>query len=167
MWYQQLSLYGLVAAASCSRPPHFACLPVQIMMYFVGLFQQHNAAATATPEQHAAREDTFVHAIRLLIMPLLERSFEKGQRDWLDQELLSVVMKDMFDPPDEVAGRSSLICGEWLDRMSPSDFFRDSITSHAARQSGRWVALALREVAGPSAPKQFIPRDRVTPHPPG
>ena len=89
------------------------CLPVQIMMYFVGLFQQHNAAATATPEQHAAREDTFVHAIRLLIMPLLERSFEKGQRDWLDQELLSVVMKDMFDPPDEVAGRSGLLCGEW------------------------------------------------------
>ena len=97
--------------------PSSVCLPVQIMMYFVGLFQQHNAAATATPEQHAAREDTFVHAIRLLIMPLLERSFEKGQRDWLDQELLSVVMKDMFDPPDEVAGRSGLLCRGWLYRV--------------------------------------------------
>ena len=102
---------------------------MQIMMYFVGLFQQHNAAATATPEQHAAREDTFVHAIRLLIMPLLERSFEKGQRDWLDQELLSVVMKDMFDPQDEVAGRSGLFRREWLDWVLPNASFRNRVTA--------------------------------------
>ena len=47
-------------------------------------------------------EEQLVHAVRLLILPILEQGFAQGQAI-VEADTLQTMVSDMFDPPDELA----------------------------------------------------------------
>ena len=57
-------------------------------------------AATRPPEE-------LVQAVRLLVLPMLEASYDAGQAV-VDEHMLQAMVTDMFDPPDELVGALAL-----------------------------------------------------------
>ena len=50
-------------------------------------------------------KEELVQAVRLLVLPMLEASYDAGQAV-VDDAMLQAMVTDMFDPPDELAGAS-------------------------------------------------------------
>ena len=48
--------------------------------------------------------DQLAYAMKLIIIPLLSRSFELGQHEIVADVTVDSMVKDMFDPAEEVQG---------------------------------------------------------------
>ena len=83
---------------------------VQVLLHFVVLMQERRAkleAGGGVPAEADVSETRIVQAIRLLVIPMLERSFAAKQ-DVLTQEMVDHIVIEMLDPTDEAAGVVSL-----------------------------------------------------------
>ncbi|KAK9813301.1 hypothetical protein WJX72_012102 [[Myrmecia] bisecta] len=63
----------------------------QVLMYFLEKFEAQSLAM-----------EVQVHALHLLIIPMLDRSFGQGQ-NIVDDAALDIIVRTMFDPPDSLA----------------------------------------------------------------
>ena len=52
-------------------------------------------------------QEELVQAVRLLVLPMLEASYDAGQAV-VDEHMLQAMVTDMFDPPDELVGAPAL-----------------------------------------------------------
>ena len=52
-------------------------------------------------------QEELVQAVRLLVLPMLEASYDAGQAV-VDEQMLQAIITDMFDPPDELVGAPTL-----------------------------------------------------------
>ena len=68
-------------------------------------------AAYADVKAPRYSQDHMVAAAKLLVLPILEASFDRGE-DVVDGELLDAMVKHIFDAPDDLAGE----CQEQLDK---------------------------------------------------
>ena len=50
-------------------------------------------------------QDHLVHAVKLLVLPMLEASYNKGEAV-VDDATLAAMVKHMFDPPEELTSAS-------------------------------------------------------------
>ena len=48
--------------------------------------------------------DTLAYAMKLIIIPLLSRSFELRQHEVVGEAAVETMVKDMFDPIEDVQG---------------------------------------------------------------
>lgn len=78
-------------------------------MYFLTNFKAYNAALIAD----SSREDTgdiLAYAMKLIIIPLLSRSFELQQHEVVGEAAVATMVNDMFDPIEEVQGKQHACC---------------------------------------------------------
>ena len=66
-------------------------------------FQAYNQALASNSAQMEAG-DQLAHAMKLIIIPMLTRSFELNQHKVLDDACVRSMVKDMFDPAEEIQG---------------------------------------------------------------
>lgn len=77
-----------------------SCL--QVLAHFMTEFQAYNAALLSGSAQAEVGE-RLANAMKLIIIPLLTRSFQQQQRV-VDDAYLTAVVKDLFDPAEEIQG---------------------------------------------------------------
>lgn len=70
---------------------------------FINDFQAFNQAPATGPAQNEAGEQ-LAHAMKLIIIPMLTRSFQLDQHRVLDDAFVQTMVRDMFDPAEEVQG---------------------------------------------------------------
>ena len=70
-------------------------------------FQAYNAALVSGSAQPEAG-DRLANAMKLIIIPLLTRSFQQQQRV-VDDAYLTAVVKDLFDPAEEIQGGQTAV----------------------------------------------------------
>ena len=78
-------------------------------------FQAYNQALASNSAQMEAG-DQLAHAMKLIIIPMLTRSFELNQHKVLDDACVRSMVKDMFDPAEEIQGMLG-ICLDLLSSM--------------------------------------------------
>lgn len=79
------------------------CFAMQVLDHFFASFKAYNAAianGTSNPETG----DVLAHAMKFIIIPLITWSFELQQHELVDEAAVSTMVKDMFDPVEEVQG---------------------------------------------------------------
>lgn len=69
---------------------------VQVLKHFLALF-----IGKKVPQEQ------LVSAVKLVIIPMLERAFEQNQ-PVVDDTSLNTIITQLFDPPDDIAGRAGL-----------------------------------------------------------
>lgn len=75
------------------------------MAHFLTSFTAYNAALMIG----TGREDIgdqLAYAMKLIIIPLLTRSFELGQHEIVGDDSVDIMVKHMFEPAEEVQGES-------------------------------------------------------------
>ena len=68
----------------------------------MGDFQAYNQALAGGAQMEAGEQ--LAHAMKLIIIPMLTRSFELDQHKVLDDACVRSMVKDMFDPAEEIQG---------------------------------------------------------------
>ena len=48
--------------------------------------------------------DVLAHAMKFIIIPLISRSFELKQHEIVNEAAVNTMVKDMFDPAEEIQG---------------------------------------------------------------
>ena len=76
-------------------------------MYFLTNFKAYNAALMDGTSRDETG-DTLAYAMKLIIIPLLSRSFELRQHEVVGQAAVETMVKDMFDPIEDVQGMDSV-----------------------------------------------------------
>lgn len=76
---------------------------LQVLIHFLSSFKAYN---TALLEGSSKEEtgDQLAHAMKLIIIPLLTRSYELRQHEVVGEATVESMVKDMFDPIEEVQG---------------------------------------------------------------
>lgn len=76
---------------------------LQVLVYFLTNFKSYNAALMDGSSREETG-DTLAYAMKLIIIPLLSRSFELRQHEVVGEAAVETMVKDMFDPIEEVQG---------------------------------------------------------------
>lgn len=85
------------------------CTGLQVLVHFLTSFKAYNAALM----EGTSREETgdqLAYAMKLIIIPLLSRSFELRQHEVVGEAAVQSMVKDMFDPIEEVQGMLPCAC---------------------------------------------------------
>lgn len=85
---------------------------LQVVAHFLASFKAYNAALV----ENTSREETgdqLAYAMKLIIIPLLTRSFELKQYEIVDEAAVDSMVKDMFDPAEEVQGKLQCHTQSW------------------------------------------------------
>ena len=80
---------------------------LQVLAHFLTSFKAYNAAlvdGTSRPETG----DQLGYAMKVIIIPLLTRSFELKQHDVVSEAAVDCMVKALFDPEEEVQGEHQL-----------------------------------------------------------
>jgi len=74
-----------------------------VLAHFLTSFKVYNATlVNGTSREEVG--DQLAYAMKLIIIPLLSRSFELGQHEIVADATVDSMVKDMFDPAEEVQG---------------------------------------------------------------
>ena len=76
---------------------------MQVLSHFLTSFKAYNAAlvnGTSSPETG----EVLAHAMKFVVIPLITRSFELNQHEIVNDVAVNTMVKDMFDPAEEVQG---------------------------------------------------------------
>ncbi len=74
-----------------------------MLAHFLTSFKVYNATlVNGTSREEVG--DQLAYAMKLIIIPLLSRSFELGQHEIVGDATVDSMVKDMFDPAEEVQG---------------------------------------------------------------
>lgn len=84
------------------------CCAIQVLERFMTDFQAYNQALTSNTAKVEAGEQ-LAHALKLIIIPMLTRSFQLNQHKVLDDACVRSMVKDMFDPVEEIQGLHLLL----------------------------------------------------------
>lgn len=76
---------------------------LQVLVYFLTNFKAYNAALMDGSSREETG-DTLAYAMKLIIIPLLSRSFELRQHEVVGESAVETMVKDMFDPIEDVQG---------------------------------------------------------------
>ena len=81
----------------------------QVLVYFLTNFKAYNAALIAGSSQEDTG-DILAYAMKLIIIPLLSRSYELQQHEVVGATAVATMVNDMFDPIEEVQGKQPTGC---------------------------------------------------------
>jgi len=74
-----------------------------VLAHFLTSFKVYNATLVNSTSREEVG-DQLAYAMKLIIIPLLSRSFELGQHEIVADATVDSMVKDMFDPAEEVQG---------------------------------------------------------------
>ena len=74
-----------------------------MLAHFLTSFKVYNATLVSSTSREEVG-DQLAYAMKLIIIPLLSRSFELGQHEIVGDANVDSMVKDMFDPAEEVQG---------------------------------------------------------------
>ncbi|KAL0051806.1 hypothetical protein WJX82_002492 [Trebouxia sp. C0006] len=78
----------------------------KVLAHFLTSFKVYNTTLVNSTSREEVG-DQLAYAMKLIIIPLLSRSFELGQHEIVADVTVDSMVKDMFDPAEEVQGKYS------------------------------------------------------------